>query len=385
MSSLDISSLPAPKGEYSLYLHVPFCTKKCPYCHFFVIPNRSEYVPPFIKALRREWELRTYGWKQSPKTIYFGGGTPSLLPAEALEEILSWVSPAPGTEITIEANPESLTKEQAHAFAHLGINRVSLGVQSLNNQELLQLGRSHQKSDVQSAIDSLRDASISNISIDLMFDIPGQTLDSLEKSLDEALSLPIEHLSLYNLTIEPHTSFHKRRKQLLPLCPSEEESASMLELAIDRIESAGFDRYEISAFAKRGALSNHNLGYWQSRPFLGIGPSAFSDWEGCRFQVIPRFHPYCRAPTVHFHEKLAQKAAFAERLAIHLRILEGVHLSSFQREWGLLPEEISETIDRLIEESLLEKTDQKLKLSKRGTFFYDLVASALVSLNETGM
>jgi len=209
--------------EVSLYFHIPFCKKKCPYCHFFVLPDKEAFKDQFLRSLKLEWE------SQLPKligteitSIYFGGGTPTRLPPTAFANILGWIRQGPAfiahdCEITLEANPEDISTEQIKEFSDLGINRISLGVQSLDDSSLQTLDRRHTAKRSIEAIHAGFAGGIDNISIDLMYELPEQTLQSWQHTLQMAESLPITHLSLYNLTFEPHTVFFKKKKELLTL------------------------------------------------------------------------------------------------------------------------------------------------------------------------
>ncbi|MCB1115610.1 MAG: radical SAM family heme chaperone HemW, partial [Chlamydiia bacterium] len=258
----------------SLYFHFPFCKKKCPYCHFYVIPDRDH--GPFLEALEREWDmLQSLLAGKEIVSVYFGGGTPSLC-LEGIEWVLSRVQ---GQEITVETNPEDVTEEKIARLKELGVNRMSIGVQSLSNVLLKTLGREHTADGAIDAVLKAKNGGIDNITIDLMYELPYQTFELWKETVDRACALPIAHLSLYNLTFEPHTVFKKKEGALRPHLPSEEEAAKMLAYACETFEKSGLERYEISAFARENKRSIHNTGYWQGRPFLGLGPSAFSFWE----------------------------------------------------------------------------------------------------------
>ncbi|MBU6445859.1 MAG: coproporphyrinogen III oxidase, partial [Verrucomicrobia bacterium] len=213
-----------------------------------------------------------------------------------------------------------------------------------------------------------------NISLDLMYDLPGQTEESWAFTLDQLRDLPIQHLSLSNLTIEPHTSFHKRKVQL----PQPELSLQLLQTALERLASLGLNRYEISAFARPGFESRHNLGYWTGRPFLGFGPSAYSFWEGERFRNVANIHKYARAlregqSPVDFREKLPYPAHLKERLAVGLRVREGVNLATFP-----LDADTARVIEELKRNNLLAQRGTQLQLTERGMLYYDTVASEMI-------
>ncbi len=350
---------------YSLYFHIPFCIRKCDYCHFFVVPNELRFHDPFMKALRQQWLLRQ---SRVPATdlcsIYLGGGTPSLLSIDHLASLLSWIQPSPNVEVTLEVNPESISADIVRQWMGIGINRLSFGVQSFDNTLLQHLSRRHTKEAAKVAIEAAYQGGCSNISLDLMYDIHGQSMESWKETLQEAIALPISHLSLYNLTIEPHTVFYKYRNRLPAIDP--DLSLSLLQTAVEMLEYGGFPRYEISAF---GRPSQHNIGYWTNRPFLGYGPSAWSDWEGCRFQNTPNFWKFIRElgqgiDPISEEETLGIEARERERVAIGLRLFTGV-----ETDLDLAP---------LVKEGLLLQDGRHYWLSEQGKLLYDEIATHIV-------
>lgn len=362
----------------SLYVHVPFCTKKCPYCHFYVIPNRLPFRTLLQEGLDLEWTRQAPLFAHQPITsLYFGGGTPTLFGPAALEAFIQKAKPQleEDCEITIEANPEESTLEMFQALRAIGINRLSLGVQSLDDRSLQTLERTHSAKKAKEAIFAAEKAGFTNVSIDLMYDLPDQSEESWRYTLSQLTDLPIHHLSLYNLTVEPHTAFQKRGVKPL----EGKRSLKLLLMALEALEKRGFERYEISAFAKDKKYSRHNLGYWTARPFLGFGPSAFSYWEGKRFQNISNIQRYVKRlregiSPIDFQEELSQEAGLKERLAVRLRLKEGADLHLFSP----LPKEVTEAIERLIKQGLLQKNESVLQLTEQGMLFYDLVASELI-------
>lgn len=368
--------------EVSLYFHIPFCKKKCPYCHFYVIPDRPLFKKIYTEAIALEWE-RQLPLLQDKRivSLYFGGGTPSLLAPEGITFLLDLVKRtctlSADCEITIEANPEDASYDLFALLHNLGINRLSLGVQSLDDRSLTLLERGHGAKRAKTAVFEAFNAGIQNISIDLMYDLPDQTEASWNYTLDQIGSLPIAHLSLYNLTIEPHTSFFKRQKTLT--LPDPTTSLNLLKQAIVKLESFGLNRYEISAFAKEGKKSHHNTGYWTARPFLGFGPSAFSYWKGERFRNVANLQRYARAlrqgaSPVDFSEKLSFPANLKELLAIHLRLLDGIDLQNFP----LLPSETIATLEKWITEGALIRENRRIHLTEKGTYLYDSIATDLI-------
>ncbi|NGX47367.1 MAG: Oxygen-independent coproporphyrinogen-III oxidase-like protein YqeR [Chlamydiae bacterium] len=359
----------------SLYFHIPFCNKKCPYCHFFVVPNKEEHRKALLDALLSEWQRLLPKMEEHEITsIYFGGGTPTLFGAKAIHTLLEKIPYSSDCEITIEANPEDVTKELMSKLKGAGINRVSIGVQSLEDDSLLLLERTHNAKRAIDAIHITHNADITNISIDLMYELPEQTSKNFENTLHKLKTLPITHLSLYNLTIEPNTAFFKRTLNL----PSPEENLKMLQAATSHLEEIGLKRYEISAFARPGYTSRHNIGYWTARPFFGLGPSAFSYYNGKRFRNVAHLHRYMRAlkenrTPVDFTEDLPYPQNVHELLAVQLRLLEGVDLKVFD-----LPDATHILLAKLETENFLERKGSHCKLTSKGILFYDTVATEII-------
>jgi len=362
----------------SLYFHLPFCTKKCDYCHFFVLPNKEALKAQLMESLHLEWKMR-FPQIEGKKicTVYFGGGTPALFGPERIAEILSWIPLESGAEVTLEANPENITLSLMEAYAKAGINRVSIGIQSLDDRLLQALGREHSAEKAQEGVHTTAQAGIQNISVDLMYDLPGQTLSHWNKTLEAVTQLPITHLSLYNLTLEPHTVFFKKRVEISKLLPEPEVSLEMYTSAVKILESYALKQYEISAFSKPGYIAQHNVGYWTARPFLGFGPSAFSYMEGKRFRNIAHLGKYAEQLSeqfpIDFEEELDPDAKQRELLAIRLRLMEGVDLSAFE-----LDEDTTSICARLAREGFLSQSEKTLKLTPQGILFYDTVASEIV-------
>lgn len=336
-----------------------------------MIPNRNQ--EPFIEALLQEWELRLPEIEgRDVASIYFGGGTPSLS-VEGIRQILQRVS-AP--EITVETNPEDVTPELMKTLHSLGVNRISIGVQSLSNPLLKHLGRTHTAQKAKEAVYLAKNAGIENITIDLMYELPHQTLELWKETVDEAVSLPITHLSLYNLTIEPHTLFKKNESALRPHLPSEEEGKAMLDYACRRFEEEGLHRYEISAFARNDQISIHNTGYWTGREFLGFGPSAFSYMKGKRFRNVCHLQKYIRACSqrkfpVDFEEELPYPASLHEQVAIGLRMTEGISIDH-------LPQNTQDILKELEESGWLKIESHRATLTEQGRLFYDTVAEKII-------
>jgi putative oxygen-independent coproporphyrinogen III oxidase len=344
-----------------LYLHAPFCKKKCGYCHFYVLRDSEKLKAIWLQGIFRELEMRVSD--QCFSSVYFGGGTPSLLGPGPIAQIMERLNLAPDCEVTLEANPEGFDPP---GFREAGVNRISFGVQSFDDSVLRRLDRQHTAAQAIGAIESA--LPFGNISIDLMYEVPGLTREAWTESLTTAAALPIQHLSLYNLTFEPGTPFHRKRARLLPDLPSEADSLAMLQEAVTTLTGHGFDRYEISAFARDGKRSRHNTGYWLGRPFLGIGPSAFSYLDGRRFRNSANLMKWSQQlergeEPIDYEERLSPSAREAELLAIGLRMKEGVPLPDLE-------------ID--LNDGLLEVAGDRLRLTEKGKLFYDTVASRIV-------
>jgi len=361
--------------EASLYFHIPFCRKKCGYCHFYVLRENEEQKEALLEGFERELALRSKALAgKKIVSLYFGGGTPSLFGPERLARLLKQL-PRKNCEVTLEANPENVDRPLMEQYAEAGINRISLGVQSFDDPLLKTLTREHSAEEAREAVFAIHEAGISDISIDLMYELPGQTLPSWERTLESAASLPISHLSLYNLTFEPQTSFFRKKETLFPMLPPERERTEMYKMAVERLEAGGLRQYEISAFSREGRRSRHNIGYWTARPFLGLGPSAFSYWEGARFRNCPNLSRYCKQLgeeklPVDFEEKLPPERRQRELLALRLRLLEGVEAA--------LAAPLKKEMEHLCEEGLLSLSSGRYALTSKGVLFYDTVAAALI-------
>lgn len=372
----------------SLYFHIPFCKRKCDYCHFYVLPESEGAKQQLLEGFKQELILlRPLLEKKRVLTLYFGGGTPSLFGPDRLNALLQWIRSeipiVPSAEITLEANPENVSLDLMQAYAEAGVNRVSLGIQTLESHLLQLLGRLHHSHTALQAIHTVYQVGIQNISIDLMYDLPNQTIQHWITTLQHLKNLPISHLSLYNLTIEPHTLFFKKQSTLRPLLPDEETSLAMYEKAIEHLEAMGLHQYEISAFAKSGFESQHNIGYWTGRPFLGLGPSAFSYWEGKRFRNIAHLGKYCQSLKQKilprdFEEQLDLEARRRELFVIQLRLRQGVLLSTFNHLYGSLDTTTQRTIDLLVKQGYLNHLQDHIALTKKGLLFYDTIASELI-------
>jgi oxygen-independent coproporphyrinogen-3 oxidase len=371
----------------SIYVHIPFCTKKCPYCHFYVVLDKEPLKDMLLTALIREWDVKKeLCAARNIVSIYFGGGTPSLFGPDRIQKVIQMIRSSmtidPLCEITIEANPEHITFDLMQAYQQAGINRASIGVQSLNDQELQILGRAHSSRKAEQAVEDTLRAGIFNISIDLMYEVPSQTLASWQETLRRAMQLPITHLSLYNLTFEPGTAFWKKAHLLQKMVPNEEEGAQMYTSARQILSEHHFKQYEISAFAKDSHIAKHNIGYWTGREFFGLGPSAFSFFAQKRFQNVCNLSRYAQAlekdlSCIDFEEPYHDDALRRELFTIALRVLDGIHLETFEKNYGALESSTHSCLQKLQELGLISCSD-RVQLTEKGLYFYDTIASELI-------
>lgn len=387
----DLLSLPSPECEISLYLHLPFCKHRCPYCHFYVTLNDPTLHGRFVDDLLLELDLRLDAFKgRHLRSVYLGGGTPSLVHVDQLYRLFEGMKKRlifhPELEISMEANPEGLSKQLIEKWQSLGINRLSVGIQSLVDEELLALGRGHRSNVALQAMQCLANSSLRSYSLDLMIETPRQNNLSWKKTLSILAQNIPHHLSLYNLVIEPGTAFAGRQKKIESMIVGPEQGRIMLDDACMALEEMGLHRYEISAFARHGHESIHNTGYWRGRSFIGLGPSAFSFFATKRFQNIANLESWSQQlhqnqdPT-NLIDELSPHARQAELLSVQLRLCEGVNLREFIKRWQPLSCEILSSIKNLKNEGYLEQQGHILQLTKQGQLFYDRVASELIILD----
>ena len=368
-----------------VYLHIPFCKSRCSYCDFATDVYRSgEAVERYVRALCDEIPGST-GGGATVDTIYFGGGTPSLLTPEQVEDVLraveGWFEVEPTPEITMEMNPATVTAETLAGYRSLGVNRASFGVQTFNDRDLKLLARGHNADDARKTFELLRDAGFDNISFDLIIGLPGQTIEDWERNLDEALKMDPEHLSLYLLEIHEGTPLAEQVRSGRRPKPDEELAAEMYELMQERVGSAGFNQYEISNFAKPGFESLHNTKYWRLDPVYGYGVSAHS------FDGYQRFaNERDTAKYVQRIEELGvaevsreQIDAASEYVFLGLRMTDGVDLQDHQKRFGAdLLEKYRAELEALSNVGLVEIESGRLRLTRKGMLFSNEVFASFV-------
>lgn len=372
------------KKPTSAYVHIPFCTQICYYCDFSKVFIKNQPVDAYLQALIREF--RSYDITEL-RTLYIGGGTPTSISAVQLDylltELIRDLNLNTLEEFTIEANPGDLTVDKIEVLQKSAVNRVSLGVQIFNDKHLKRIGRSHNEAQIYSTIDALKTAGFQNISIDLIYALPGQTMDDVRSNVAKALSLNIPHLSLYSLILEHHTVFmNKMRRGKLHL-PTEDLEAEMFEYIISEMERNGFEHYEISNFTKPGFESRHNLMYWDNVEYYGVGAGASGYLDGIRYRN--------RGPIQHYlkgvsegnarlsEEVLSKNEMMEEELFLGLRKKEGVSIGKFEQKFGTSFEKrYGQIVQELQSDGLLKENNGFIQMTKKGLFLGDTVAEKFI-------
>ena len=385
--SINPASGEEPPG---LYLHIPFCKSRCAYCSFNSYACQS---PPaaYLTALAsqiRHWADQQWCRERTFATLFIGGGTPTIYGGNELAHLvglcLASFNFTEDAEITVEANPNTVTMEALTALRRAGVNRLSLGVQAFSGRLLGALGRSHTKGEACAAIKAARKAGFANINLDLMYGLPGQSVADWRESLDQALAFGPEHLACYELTIEEETPFARLVDRGELILPEEEEALAMAALTHDLLAQAGLQRYEISNYAVPGCQCRHNLNYWRNGSYLGLGAGAVSCLSGFRFSTVREPEPFTglvqkgELPLAE-GECLPLAARFRESVVMGLRMLDGVSFARMQRRFGLTPPGYyGNILDELQEQGLVVVTQDSLRLTEAGLPVANQVLARLV-------
>ncbi|BCO10720.1 coproporphyrinogen III oxidase [Desulfolithobacter dissulfuricans] len=393
-----------PVQAAGLYVHVPFCERKCPYCSFFSIAEggNRELQQRYVRAARIQMERLAAGAGEEeisrPRTvdtIFFGGGTPAVLPVHLLADLLStslelFDTPGESLEVSLEVNPGTVDRDDLLSLRRAGFNRISIGVQSLDDGELRRLGRIHDRAQAEQTVTWARQAGFSNLSLDLMFGLPGQDLCSWRRTLEQALALKPDHLSIYELTLEENTSFYLRARQGDLHLPPEEIICEMMEWTQEQTAAAGLRRYEISNYARPGVACRHNLKYWDNSSYIGIGPGAVSFLANTRMAAIEDVAAYCRLlldggtgdgwrRVWVDSETLDRQGRFRETVIMGLRLVRGVSRTRLQERFGLDIETFyGPVLERLREAGLVEWAGEYLRLTPAGLRLANTVMAELV-------
>jgi oxygen-independent coproporphyrinogen-3 oxidase len=367
-----------------LYVHIPFCKKKCNYCDFCSYSDLdSDTREGYIKALIRE--ILSYRKEERIKadTVFFGGGTPSLLLPEEFGAICDAIEYSfeinRDAEFTIEANPKTLTKEKLSSYISRGVNRISIGLQTIHENERKMLGRIHNLDDFLHSYKIVCDAGITNISVDLMFGIPEQTIESFRESIDFVASSGVNHISLYGLIVEEGTPFFETLDSLV--LPNEDEEREMYFLMCEKLKNYGYEHYEISNFAKSGYASRHNLKYWQAHQYIGVGISAYSNFNGMRYGNSKMLSMYLNDSYLDFRDLdfLTDEDLAFEYAMLHLRLKDGFSLKDYKDRFGidfLVSRE--EKIKYYENQGLLSVINDRIFLTEAGFFLSNTILSDLL-------
>lgn len=364
--------------EIGVYIHVPFCMQKCRYCDFYSVVLERELVDKYLAAVDLEFEK----WKRiftedriKVASIYIGGGTPTILPIEGLSNLLSKVKSLPlkqDAEITCEANPATVSDEKFKLLKSKGVNRLSFGAQAWQPNLLRKLGRNHLPEDILETVVAARKAGFVNLSLDLMYGLPGQTLRDWEESLNITLSLGVPHLSLYALKVEEGTPFYHLWKDGKLKFPEEDETAQMYWLGCQKLKAPGYLHYEISNFAKKGYECRHNLGYWKNGEYIGVGPGAFSCRKQKRWMNIADILQYWKflrqgESIVSTEEDIDRETAITEKIILNLRLAQGLDTKDFYYEFQIdIAEILKEKIDCLRQEGYMDVEGNRIFLTEKG-------------------
>ncbi|KSU87083.1 radical SAM family heme chaperone HemW [Priestia flexa] len=371
------------------YLHIPFCHHICHYCDFNKVFFKNQPVMPYLEKMRDEMKQTVERYPANDlKTIFVGGGTPTALDEKQLTYFLESIHESfpvhDVKEFTFEANPNELTEEKLRILHAYGVDRLSIGVQTFNEQLLEKIGRVHSNQQAFQAVDEARKIGFRNISLDLMYSLPGQTISDFKETLDIAFSLDVEHISAYSLIIEPKTVFYNLMNKGKLRVPSQDDEAFMYEMLMDEMDKHGYSQYEISNFARSGYESLHNLTYWDNNDYYGIGAGAHSYIDGIRRSNIAPLKKYMQAVTETNHAYLDEISVskverMEEEMFLGLRKTNGVNKASFYEKYKVEMNDVfSEPIKEYTNKGLLEQTESSLRLTKKGRFLGNEVFQAFI-------
>lgn len=377
--------------ELGIYVHIPFCKQKCSYCDFISYWDKNDLVEKYIEALKQEIKNNAEDVsKYEISTIYIGGGTPSHIESKHIGEILKIIKQkynvSKNAEITIEVNPGTVTQEKLRSYAESGINRISIGLQSCNNNLLKMIGRIHTYEDFLSTYTLAREVGFKNINVDLMIGLPNQTLEDVKKSLEEIIKLNPKHISVYSLIVEEGTPIEKKIVKGELKLPNEELERQEYWEVKRTLENSGYKHYEISNFAKRGYESKHNLNCWEQKEYLGFGIAAHSYMNGVRYSNVEHIEEYLKKEMGSekcevgkntsniIHEIQTEENKKKEYMLLGLRKIDGIKISSFKNKFGCNPIiEFKNELNKLVQEKLIEIDLDQIKLTKKGIDLANLV------------
>lgn len=366
---------------YGLYIHIPFCYKKCSYCDFVSFGGRSEFLPSYLHALKNE-ALNFKG--ENIKTVFIGGGTPSLMSTEQIEDICSFIhnnfNVSADAEFTMEANPQSLTLEKLKACKNGGVNRISLGAQSLSDDVLTTIGRSHTLNELEYAIENIKNSGFNNFNLDLIFALPGQNLEMWRKTILKAVDYDPTHISCYSLILDPQTPMGAAFARGELSVPDEETERQMYKAINEILSSNDIYQYEISNYAKKGFECKHNINYWQANEYIGLGCAAHSYYKGTRYRNTTNLKTYISGrDIIRDKENLTLTDMQEEFLMLGLRMNRGISISEYNNKFSCdFKNKFNKTITKLNKAQLIDIKEGRLFLTEKGLDLCDSVVLEFV-------
>lgn len=366
--------------SHGLYLHIPFCRKKCFYCSFVVAINQQHYEDEYARAVLTEL---SQSHERSFHSVYFGGGTPSRLGERTMRHVIEGIRASVsldfGAEITVEMNPEDVSRARLQCYRDLGINRISLGVQSFQDEWLRLSGRCHDAQQATRAYEMIRAQGFDNVNVDLMYGFPGQTPAQIDRDFKELARWRCEHVSLYSLTVEPGSRFFVEGVAL----PASDDRAAQYLYVRQTLMDLGYRQYEVSNFCREGRMSQHNLNYWQGGNYTGLGVAAHSHEDGRRWWNVPRMRDYLAGiregtAVCEGSETLSVAQRLSEALAFGLRMTDGVDLDALEQRLTRLSDEQASCIRQLVRDGFLLRDGCHLKASVKGLLVLDEIAARLM-------
>ncbi len=374
------------KQDLSIYIHIPFCYSKCYYCDFNSSTKDNKNIEKYIKYLKKEIDIYSETlMNYKLKTIFFGGGTPSFIDEKYIEEILlhiySKIDISDLTEVTIESNPRTLSLEKLNTYKRAGVNRISLGVQTLNDKLLKTIGRTHTSDDFYNTYDLLKEVGFKNINVDIMFNLPGQKKSDLLDTLKKMVDLDVTHISLYSLSIEEGTPFYEMEERGEISLSSEDIEREMYHESIEFLEENEYPQYEISNFSKSGYECIHNLAYWRLKPYIGLGLSAHSNINSTRHGNVSSFNSYFKCIDNNelpidqeTKENIDRDMKVAEYIMLGLRLNEGIEKSEFKNRYGIDVEDAFKgKLEKFKKDDLIIEDKETLKLTDKGLDVCNLI------------
>lgn len=361
--------------KLGIYVHIPFCKRKCNYCDFYSIKWNDEFENKYIKALLKE--INSYGnMKYEVDTIFVGGGTPTIIKPENMEKIVVEIKNSflvdDNSEISIEANPNTLTNDNLSIYKKIGINRLSIGVQSLNDEILKKIGRLHNGNDALDAIERAKSYGYENLNVDVMFNIPGQTVIDIEDTITKIIKHDVKHISFYSLKLEKGTPLYLMEKDKKIIMPGEDIEREMYYTGRKIMEDNSIMQYEISNFAKKNLECKHNLKYWNQEEYIGFGPAAHSFLNNERYSNASDINLYCNNAHQNIFNKTIQEvldsdALIFEFIMLNLRLTDGLDLNKFKQKFDIdFYDKYEKQVKYLVENMLLVNNGNNIKLTKKG-------------------